>query len=182
IVASKVERVGFNLIDQRRARNPELLRGARAVAPVDLERPLVLLAFHIGERQRRVTPLAAPSTPTTSAPTSLSQVRREVLDADLRHPAAQDHSALEHVAHLAHVARPRRRQEAVQRLGAAHARAPRHLRPQIEQDPGDQREAVFPRALAYRREPWRAHPGGGGKGLPQTPPPGVCPPNPGWCP
>src|SRR5256885_11535053 len=100
MVASKVERVGFNLIDQRGARNPELLRGARAVAPVELERPLDLLAFHIGERQRRVTPLAAPSTPTTSPPPSLSQVPREGPDPDLRHPPAQDPTPLEPVPHL----------------------------------------------------------------------------------
>src|SRR5207302_6159945 len=70
IVASKVERVSFNLIDQGRARNPELLRGARAVAAVELERPLDLLAFHVGERQRRVTPLAAPPTPPPPPPPS----------------------------------------------------------------------------------------------------------------
>src|SRR5256885_6975450 len=106
MVASKVERVGFNLIDQRGARNPELLRGARAVAPVELERPLDLLAFHVGERQRRVTPLAAPSTPPNPPPTSPSHVPPVALPPDLRHPAAQDHTAPAHVTPPAHVARP----------------------------------------------------------------------------
>src|SRR5256884_6984985 len=86
MVASKVERVGFNLIDQRRARNPELLRGARAVATVELERPLDLLAFHVGERQRRVTPLAAPSTPPPPPPPPPSPVPPAGLDAHPRHP------------------------------------------------------------------------------------------------
>src|SRR5437867_13166655 len=140
IGASEVECVRLNLIDQRCPRNAELLRGAGAVATVKLQGALDLLALHFGKRLRGVTSVAPAPAP---APADLAQVRWQVLDPDLRRPARQDHAALEHVAHLAHVARPRRRQQAIERLGAAGIRTPGHLRPEVLQDPGEEREAIL---------------------------------------
>src|SRR5439155_266598 len=117
---------------------PDLLRGAGAVATVKLQGALDLLALHFGKRLRGVTSVAP-----APAPPDLAQVRWQVLDPDLRRPARQDHAALEHVAHLAHVARPRRRQQAIERLGAAGIRTPGHLRPEVLQDPGEEREAIL---------------------------------------
>src|SRR5690349_5525093 len=93
IVASDVEPVGLNLIDQRGARNAELLRGPRAVAAVEPERLLDVRALHLRERLRLV-----PALPTSP----LAQVSRQVLDAELCHAAREDHGPLDHVAHLAH--------------------------------------------------------------------------------
>src|SRR2546429_3794811 len=74
--ASDVEPVHLNLIDQRRARNAELLRRPRAIAAVELERLLDVHPLHLGEGLRLVTPL----------PAALPQTGREVLDADLARP------------------------------------------------------------------------------------------------
>src|SRR5207249_6224360 len=85
--ASDVEPVDFNLIDQRRARNPELVGRSRAVAAMEPERLLDVQALHLGERLGLVAPFPPTPTPTPALP----QVGRQVLDADLGGPAGQDH-------------------------------------------------------------------------------------------
>src|SRR5216110_2001244 len=81
-LTSDVEPVGFNLIDQRRARNAELLGRPRAVAAVEPKRPLDMYPLHLSERLG----LVAPSPPPPPTPTPISatpapeQVRRQVLD------------------------------------------------------------------------------------------------------
>src|SRR5256886_5561784 len=128
--SSEVERVRLNLIDERRPRNPELLGGARAVAAVELEGALDLLALHIGQCQRAVSSVP----PRASRTSGLAQVRRKVLDPDLAGTASQNHGAFQHVPHLAYVAGQRGRQQAVQRLRTARARTPGHLRPEVVED------------------------------------------------
>src|SRR5712691_12277220 len=63
-LTSDVEPVGFNLIDQRRARNAELLGRPRAVAAVEPKRPLDVYPLHLSERLG----LVAPSPPTPTPP------------------------------------------------------------------------------------------------------------------
>src|SRR5438093_10933371 len=63
-LTSDVEPVGFNLIDQRRARNAELLGRPRAVAAVEPKRPLDVYPLHLSERLG----LVAPSPPTPPPP------------------------------------------------------------------------------------------------------------------
>src|SRR3989454_3262147 len=65
MVASEVEGVHLNLIDQRGARNAELLGGPGAVAAVEAQGALDVLPLDVRERQRQVAPLsaAAPSAP-----------------------------------------------------------------------------------------------------------------------
>src|SRR5438552_13976283 len=55
-LTSDVEPVGFNLIDQRRARNAELLGRPCAVAAVEPKRPLDVHPLHLGERLGLVAP------------------------------------------------------------------------------------------------------------------------------
>src|SRR5438034_10898036 len=62
-LTSDVEPVGFNLIDQRRARNAELLGRPRAVAAVEPKRPLDVHPLHLGERLGLVAPSAPPTPP-----------------------------------------------------------------------------------------------------------------------
>src|SRR5881628_1729631 len=63
-LTSDVEPVGFNLIDQRRARNAELLGRPRAVAAVEPKRLLDVHPLHLSERLG----LVAPSPPTPPPP------------------------------------------------------------------------------------------------------------------
>ena len=88
---------------------------------------------------------------------ALAQVRGQVLQADLRLAAGEDHRPLEHVAHLPHVARPRRRQQALEHLGGTLGRAPGERRLQVAQEAGDQRQPILARALAHRRQVQRHH-------------------------
>src|SRR5439155_1956045 len=92
--------VNLYLIDQRGARNAQLLGRPRAIAAVELERLLDVHPLHLGEGLRLVPPL--PPAP------ALAQIGRQVLDADLARPAGEDHRPLDDVAHLAHVAGPGR--------------------------------------------------------------------------
>src|SRR5438876_8240472 len=97
-LTSDVEPVGFNLIDQRRARNAELLGRPRAVAAVEPKRLLDVHPLHLGERLG----LVAPSPPTPPTPISApAQVRRQVLDG---------------FPYLTRLPGPRRRQELLQRF------------------------------------------------------------------
>src|SRR5712691_8495606 len=82
-LTSDVEPVGFNLIDQRRARNAELLGRPRAVAAVEPKRPLDVYPLHLSERLGLVAPSPPPTPPTPtpiSATPAPAQVRRQVLD------------------------------------------------------------------------------------------------------
>src|SRR5437870_10243666 len=65
-LTSDVEPVGFNLIDQRRARNAELLGRPRAVAAVEPKRLLDVHPLHLGERLGLVAP--SPPPPRTLPP------------------------------------------------------------------------------------------------------------------
>src|SRR5438445_8316399 len=100
-LTSDVEPVGFNLIDQRRARNAELLGRPRAVAAVEPKRLLDVHPLHLGERLGLVAP--SPPTPPTpiSATPAPAQVRRQVLDG---------------FPYLTRLPGPRRRQELLQRF------------------------------------------------------------------
>src|SRR5256886_8189395 len=99
-LTSDVEPVGFNLIDQRRARNAELLGRPRAVAAVEPKRPLDVYPLHLSERLGLVAP--SPPTPTPiSATPAPAQVRRQVLDG---------------FPYLTRLPGPRRRQELLQRF------------------------------------------------------------------
>src|SRR5437660_928325 len=69
MVASEVEPVHLNLIDQRRARNAELQGGPGAVAAMELEGLLDVHPLHVRECLRLVALI----------PTPLAQVRRNVL-------------------------------------------------------------------------------------------------------
>src|SRR2546426_6775431 len=60
---SDVEPVGFNLIDQRRAGNAELLGRPRAVATVEPKRLLDVHPLHLGERLGLVAPSPPPPPP-----------------------------------------------------------------------------------------------------------------------
>src|SRR5438552_12839624 len=71
-LTSDVEPVGFNLIDQRRARNAELLGRPRAVAAVEPKRPLDVYPLHLSERLGLVAP-SPPSPPPPSPPPPPSQ-------------------------------------------------------------------------------------------------------------
>src|ERR1043166_10037996 len=79
---SEVQLVHLNLIDQRRARNPELVRGPRPVPTVKLERLLDVRPLHLRQRLGLVPPL--------SPGARLAQVGGQVLDADLPRAARQD--------------------------------------------------------------------------------------------
>src|SRR2546425_3528398 len=100
-LTSDVEPVGFNLLDQRRARNAELLGRPRAVAAVEPKRLLDVPPLHLGERLGLVAP--SPPTPPTliSATPAPAQVRRQVLDG---------------FPYLTRLPGPRRRQELLQRF------------------------------------------------------------------
>src|SRR5439155_18250443 len=82
-LTSDVEPVGFNLIEQRRAGNAELLGRPRAVAAVEPKRLLDVHPLHLGERLGLVAP-SPPTSPTPPTPISATpapaQVRRQVLD------------------------------------------------------------------------------------------------------
>src|SRR6267378_6845548 len=97
---SEIQAVDFDLVDQGRARNPQLQRGPGAVPAVVSQGTLDVLPLHLRQRLPRVAPLNGGALP---------QVGRQVLEADRRFSPPQDHRSLEHVAHLAHVAVPRRR-------------------------------------------------------------------------
>src|SRR5205809_7682985 len=62
-LTSDVEPVGFNLIDQRRAGNAELLGRPRAVAAVEPKRLLDVHPLHLSERLGLVAPSPAPPLP-----------------------------------------------------------------------------------------------------------------------
>jgi len=49
-----VQAVGFDFVDERRARNPELERGARAVPTMMAQRALDVLPLHFGQRLRLI--------------------------------------------------------------------------------------------------------------------------------
>src|SRR5207249_823767 len=112
-LTSDVEPVGFNLIDQRRARNAELLGRPRAVAAVEPKRLLDVHPLHLSERLGLVAtsppppPPPSPSTPPTpiSATPAPAQVRRQVLDG---------------FPYLTRLPGPRRRQELLQRFPQQH--------------------------------------------------------------
>src|SRR5207247_8698246 len=70
-LTSDVEPVVFNLIDQRRAGNAELLGRPRAVAAVEPKRLLDVHPLHLGERLGLVAP--SPPTPPTP-PTPLTPI------------------------------------------------------------------------------------------------------------
>src|SRR5256885_5751552 len=112
--ASEVQTVDLNLIDQGRPRNTELDRRPRAIAAVMPQCALDVLPLDLRERLRLIAPVSRGA---------LAQIRREVLDPDVRLATRQDHRALEHVAHLPDVAGPRRRQQPLQDVGAAVAGA-----------------------------------------------------------
>src|SRR5207247_5732860 len=78
-LTSDVEPVGFNLIDQRRARNAELLGRPRAVAAVEPKRPLDVDPLHLSERLGLVAPSPPPPTP-PSTPPPPAQDPRHALD------------------------------------------------------------------------------------------------------
>src|SRR5437016_1475958 len=67
-LTSDVEPVGFNLIDQRRARNAELLGRPRAVAAVEPKRLLDVHPLHLGERLGLVAPRPPPPPPPPPPP------------------------------------------------------------------------------------------------------------------
>ena len=92
-----------------------------------------------------------------SSPSAFPELRRQVLDADRRLAAGEDHGALEHVAQLPHVAEPLRRQQPVERLRAAFTRRPRQLGAQVRDQAGHEREPVGPGPLPQRRQPQRHH-------------------------
>src|SRR5438067_1426763 len=71
--------------------------------------------------------------------------------------ARENHRALQDVAHLAHIARPRGRQQSIEHLAAAFGWTAGQLRLEISQDAGDQVEAIFARALAYGWQDERHH-------------------------
>src|SRR6266571_3879075 len=98
-LTSDVEPVGFNLVDQRRARNAELFGRPRAVPAVEPKRLLDVHPLHLSERLGLVAPSPPPPPPPptpppppppppprTPTPTpisdtpALAQVRRQVLD------------------------------------------------------------------------------------------------------
>src|SRR5438094_5003946 len=81
-------------------------------------------------------------------PGSLAQVRGQVLDANRRRALGHDEGALLHVAHLPHVAGPRRREQAIECFRGAALRAPRELGVQRGEEPRHQRQAILARALA----------------------------------
>src|SRR5438445_363937 len=153
MVASEVEGVHLNLIDQRGARNAELLGGPSAVAAVEAQGALDVLPLDVRERQRQVAPLSAAAPPPCAA--GLAEIGRQMLRAEGGGAARQKHGTLEDVAHLAHIPRPGGRQQAVQRLGGALAGAARELGLQVRQEPGHERQPVLARALAHRRQPQR---------------------------
>src|SRR2546426_9175506 len=68
MVASEVEGVHLNLIDQRGARNAELLGGPGAVAAVEAQGALDVLPLDVRERQRQVAPLSAAAPPAPPPP------------------------------------------------------------------------------------------------------------------
>src|SRR2546428_5900193 len=68
MVASEVEGVHLNLIDQRGARNAELLGGPGAVAAVEAQGALDVLPLDVRERQRQGAPLSAPAPPPPPPP------------------------------------------------------------------------------------------------------------------
>src|SRR2546430_4724203 len=68
MVASEVEGVHLNLIDQRGARNAELLGGPGAVAAVEAQGALDVLPLDVRERQRQVAPLSAAAPPPPPPP------------------------------------------------------------------------------------------------------------------
>src|SRR5919198_4303393 len=137
--ASEVESVGLNLIDQRGARNAELLGGPRAIAAVEPERLLDLQALHVCERLRHVAPVAP--APRTTPP--LAQVRGEMLHADGGRALSQDHRPLHDVAHLADVARPWRREQAVERPRGGPPGGGREPRVGRYEDAGEQHQTVL---------------------------------------
>src|SRR5438876_5854835 len=87
MVASEVEGVHLNLIDQRGARNAELLGGPGAVAAVEAQGALDVLPLDVRERQRQVAPLSAAAPPAPPPPpdppraAGLAGVGRQVLRA-----------------------------------------------------------------------------------------------------
>src|SRR2546422_5030973 len=85
MVASEVEGVHLNLIDQRGARNAELLGGPGAVAAVEAQGALDVLPLDVRERQRQVAPLSAAAPPAPPAPpgaAGLAEIGRQVLRAE----------------------------------------------------------------------------------------------------
>src|SRR4051794_5149911 len=107
--------VPLDLVDQRRARDAELGGGAGAVALMVLQGALDVLALEIVEAERRVPAVADAGT--------RAEFAGEVLDVDRRLAAPEDQGALEHVAHLAHVARPGIGEQPLERLGRELQRA-----------------------------------------------------------
>src|ERR1043166_2729133 len=108
MVASDVEPVHLNLIDQRGARNAELQGGPRTVAAVEFEGLLDVPALHIRKRLRLGAPVPAP----------LAQIRRQRLPAALRRAARRSRRPLHHIGRLAHVPGPRWADQAGPRLRA----------------------------------------------------------------
>src|SRR3989441_3562933 len=68
MVASEVEGIHLNLIDQRGARNAELLGGPGAVAAVEAQGALDVLPLDVRERQRQVAPPSPPAPPPPPPP------------------------------------------------------------------------------------------------------------------
>src|SRR5580765_21555 len=108
MASSGGEVVALDLVDQRGPRDAELDGGPGAVAGVVLERPLDVLALEVLEAERRVAPVADAG--------SGAELARQVLHAHRRRATAQDERALQHVAHLADVARPPVGQQPVEYL------------------------------------------------------------------
>src|SRR5256884_3593890 len=108
LLTSDVEPVGFILIDQRRARNAELLGRPRAVAAVEPKRLLDVPPLPLGERLGQGAPPPPPPPtppPPISATPAPAQVRRQVLDG---------------FPYLTRLPGPRRRQELLQRFPQQH--------------------------------------------------------------
>src|SRR2546427_9548518 len=113
MVASEVQGVHLNLIDQRGARNAELLGGPGTVAAVEAQGTLDVLPLDIGERERQVAPLSAAAPPAPPAPpgaAGLAEGGRQVLRAKGGGAAGPEHRPLDGGAPLAHGCRAAGRQ------------------------------------------------------------------------
>ncbi len=78
------------------------------------------------------------------------ELARQVLHADGGLAPPQDHGPLQHVPHLAHVARPGVAEQALERLGREGRRRIGELGAEVAHEPGEKREPVLPRPLPHR--------------------------------
>src|SRR5690606_31896876 len=133
------------------AGHPGIPCGAGRIAVVMKEHALDVAPLHV------LHALRPEATASRRTPRGASQLRRQVIPAQLVRARAEDERPLQDVPHLTNIPRPRVGDQPLHRVVGDARGSPGDVLPQLVQQGMQQRDAVFGGPLAHRREMERSH-------------------------